>query len=189
MDILVISILYHIWRTQLKYNLLVFIVVLLSLSLTPFEKKNNLSKEDFFKQLIGNEEVVETVFFLNQKYNYDEELILALIKNESQFKKFAVGKNKKDNVVVSIDQGLMQLNSKYFKNPNIYDPMVNICQGISYFDDCVKKGETVEKAIMRYNSGQDKYYVSFKMKKYVNDTMDDYMDYCKKWKEYESNIE
>ena len=77
-------------------------------------------------------------------------LVRALMFMESGGNPNAVGKNSNG----TFDQGLMQLNSAYFKHPNIMDPAVNIDVAVRNLKDKVAKyGGNLIDIITAYNCG------------------------------------
>ncbi|MBP7057774.1 transglycosylase SLT domain-containing protein [Candidatus Gracilibacteria bacterium] len=92
----------------------------------------------------------------SQKYGVPAELIMAIIYRESGGRANAVGLNKDKGTgeVKSRDQGLMQLNSNYFKNPNIMDPAVNIDTGTKVLKGLlIRYNWDVAKVAQAYNCG------------------------------------
>jgi len=93
-----------------------------------------------------------TVEQMCEKYGIKEfvNLVLAFMFNESKGNPNAVGRNTNGTV----DQGLMQLNSAYFKGPSIMDPATNIELGTKSIAELVKRyGGKIENVIMAYNCG------------------------------------
>jgi soluble lytic murein transglycosylase-like protein len=108
-----------------------------------------LSKQDYYSEITRKPELIKEIFFVNQKYNIEPELLIALCYQESGFSQFAIGKNPK-----SLDRGYFQLNNQYFEHPYIFETSINVFLGISYFDYCLKKsGGNVRIALYIYNSG------------------------------------
>jgi hypothetical protein len=67
--------------------------------------------------------IKDQVVYEASKYGIEPELVLAIIKVESNFNYMAIGKTHKE-------RGLMQLRPKYFKAS--FNPSENIQEGISY---------------------------------------------------------
>jgi soluble lytic murein transglycosylase-like protein len=84
-----------------------------------------------------------------------ERLVQAIMYHESRGKPNARGLNKdKSGRVTSVDQGLMQLNSRYYKNPNIMDPEININTGVGAIAANLKKyNGDIYKVMAAYNCG------------------------------------
>lgn len=77
-------------------------------------------------------------------------LVRAFMYRESGGKPDAVGRNTNG----TFDQGLMQLNSAYFKDPNVMDPATNIELGVKAIAKLLKRyGGNIENVIMAYNCG------------------------------------
>ncbi len=77
-------------------------------------------------------------------------LVRAFMYRESGGKPGAVGRNSNG----TFDQGLMQLNSNYFKDPNVMDPATNIEMGVKAIAGLLKRyGGNIENVIMAYNCG------------------------------------
>jgi len=121
-----------------------------------------LTREQYYSEITRHPEIIKEIFFYNQRYGYEPEILIALCYQESRFKQFAICHNKNG----SIDCGLYSLNSYYFKIPNIFDIKVNISNGIFYFDYCFQKGGSIKSALMIYNCGKIDYN---KSGKYVDD--------------------
>ncbi|MBD3328313.1 transglycosylase SLT domain-containing protein [Candidatus Peregrinibacteria bacterium] len=77
-------------------------------------------------------------------------LVRAIMYQESKGNPRAVGKNTNG----TRDQGLMQLNSRYFKHPNVMDPAVNIDLGVKHLAGLLKRynGNVIDVAAA-YNCG------------------------------------
>ena len=94
------------------------------------------------------------------RYGVDPKLLLAIAKTESSLNCVAIGRNKNK----SLDVGVMQINSwwfkrlkKYSKNLNaLYDPRFNIHVGAWIFKRCTNKFGVSWRAIDCYNKGESK---------------------------------
>lgn len=79
------------------------------------------------------------------------ELALAVAQQESGFNNKAVSKPNKNG---SRDHGLFQLNDKYHKLKNVYDPIENTRYAIGMLRDGLKKNKgNVQKTLSDYNAG------------------------------------
>lgn len=79
------------------------------------------------------------------------ELALAVAQQESGFNNKAVSKANKDG---SRDHGVMQLNDKYHKLKNVYDPYENIKYGVGMLRDGLKRNNgDIAKTLSDYNAG------------------------------------
>lgn len=95
-----------------------------------------------------------------EKYQVDPKLLLAIAKTESSLNCVAIGRNKNK----SLDVGVMQINSwwfkrlkKYSKNLNaLYEPRFNIHIGAWIFKRCTNRFGVSWKAIDCYNKGESK---------------------------------
>jgi soluble lytic murein transglycosylase-like protein len=149
----------------MKFNLLVFLSIIFLISFKPItiqkiNEDQKLTQKEFYQKITGKPEIIEIIYDVNEYYNIDIELLIALSRTESGLNPTAT--NEKKNKNGSIDRGLYQLNSNYFKSPDIYNELVNITLGITFFNNCLKRANgDIEKALMLYNSGQQ-------MKKYEN---------------------
>lgn len=77
-------------------------------------------------------------------------LVRAFMFRESGGNPNAVGRNSNG----TFDQGLMQLNSNYFKDPNVMDPATNIELAVRAIARLLKRyGGNIENVIMAYNCG------------------------------------
>lgn len=79
------------------------------------------------------------------------ELALAVAQQESGFNNKAVSKANTDG---SRDHGVMQLNDKYHKLKNVYDPYENIKYGVGMLRDGLKRNKgDIAKTLSDYNAG------------------------------------
>lgn len=79
------------------------------------------------------------------------ELALAVAEQESGFNNKAVSKANADG---SRDHGVMQLNDKYHKLKNVYDPFENIRYGVGMLAEGLKRNNgNVQKTLSDYNAG------------------------------------
>jgi hypothetical protein len=150
----------------MRFNLLVFISIIFLISFKPItqEKINEdriITQKEFYQNFTGKPEIIGIIYDVNKYYNIDIELLIALSQTESGLNSQATNYKNKDG---SIDAGLYQLNSNYFKSPDIYQDLVNITLGITFFDNCLKRANgNTEKALMLYNTGQ----ISIRTEKFV----------------------
>jgi len=92
------------------------------------------------------------------RYGVDPKLLLAIATTESRLNCVAIGRNKNK----SLDVGVMQINSwwfkrlkKYSKNLNaLYDPRFNIHIGAWIFKRCTNRFGVSWRAIDCYNKGE-----------------------------------
>jgi hypothetical protein len=88
-----------------------------------------------------------------KRHNVPVEIVQAIMHNESGGKPNARGVNTNG----SIDQGLMQLNNAYFKDPNIMDPAVNIETAVKHIRGLMDRyGGDLVKVAEAYNCGHAK---------------------------------
>lgn len=81
------------------------------------------------------------------------ELALAVAQQESGFNNKAVSKANTDG---SRDHGVFQLNDRYHKLQNVYDPVENIRYGIGMLREGLKKNKgNVQKTLSDYNAGSN----------------------------------
>lgn len=81
------------------------------------------------------------------------ELAIAVAQQESGFNNKAVSKANTDG---SRDHGVFQLNDKYHKLKNIYDPVENIRYGVGMLREGLKKNKgNVQKTLSDYNAGSN----------------------------------
>lgn len=115
----------------------------------------------------------EYLYLLCDEYNMDFIKALGVSKHESDYDVYATGKNIKDGVVVSVDRGYFQLNSKYSKkyaeNFNLphapYNPYVNMEIGVRILSDYYRTfrnegltGIELDEAVFSsYNRGKNGY--------------------------------
>jgi soluble lytic murein transglycosylase-like protein len=115
--------------------------------------KPELTKKDYLMSIIKNNMVIDSIILCSEKFNLSEELITAIIFTESTFDENAMNENKD-----SKDIGLMQLNTKTFKNYTIselYDIEFNIINGSKLLRSLIDKFDgNLLKAICAYNCGE-----------------------------------
>lgn len=81
------------------------------------------------------------------------ELAIAVAQQESGFNNKAVSKANTDG---SRDHGVFQLNDRYHKLKNIYDPIENIRYGVGMLREGLKKNKgNVQKTLSDYNAGSN----------------------------------
>lgn len=104
-----------------------------------------------------SKELQEFTYSKCKEYEVEYELILAIMKTESNFKSNTVSKNSKSN----FDKGLMQINTIHKKNfrklgfTDMLDPYQNIEYGIRYFAELYHKFNGNEHySLSAYNKGE-----------------------------------
>ncbi len=127
--------------------------------------ENILSVKESFAKMsnnsLSNAELIDcaiTVVDEAERHNIEPELIVAIIATESSFRKDIV--SNKGAV------GLMQLlpptahyiskkhnHSDFINDVDLYDPVMNIKLGISYFAYLIEKTGSIDHAIIAYNYG------------------------------------
>jgi soluble lytic murein transglycosylase-like protein len=154
----------------MKYNLLVFLCVLIFLSQKPYEKPYEPTRQEIYGQITGHPEIVDIIYKVNQDYNIEPEILIAICWRESNFDPDAIGRNAN-----SYDQGLMQLNSIYFSGEYVTDPLINCTIAIHHFNKAlIKANGNLSDALRIYNSGnirrtaQKEKYVSAILQYYMN---------------------
>lgn len=81
------------------------------------------------------------------------ELAMAVAQQESGFNNKAVSKTNTDG---SKDHGVFQLNDRYHKLKNVYDPIENIRYGVGMLREGLKKNKgNVQKTLSDYNAGSN----------------------------------
>ncbi len=92
-----------------------------------------------------------------QRYGVDERLLMAIAKQESNFKPHVTHTNENG----SIDVGLMQINSQHFKTlrqfniteQSLLDPCVNVHVGAWILSRAIKEHGPTWRAVGAYNAG------------------------------------
>jgi soluble lytic murein transglycosylase-like protein len=100
----------------------------------------------------GNEKVLSSVLKWATIMKVEPELVLSIIRHESNFKVSAVNSRNKNG---SKDYGLMQLNSDvYGHDKELFDIDKNIELGVKNIAWCIEKSEgNLVKALVYYNAG------------------------------------
>ena len=111
------------------------------------------AKKAYISSITRNSKITDSVLKWSLVRGISEYLILAIIQKESQFCIWARGSNSE-----SFDQGLMQLNSLYYKDEslNYYDIDTNIELGSLHLYQVLKQFENLEQAIQAYNCGSSR---------------------------------
>jgi soluble lytic murein transglycosylase-like protein len=126
-------------------------------------EKNNLTGEQkkeikFYLNLTKNAEISVNIFKYSKIYNVNPDLMLAIMKTESQFRSYSVNYNYNQ----SVDRGLFQLNSNSFPHLKIdefFDTAINIENGSKYLRWCIdQSGNNIVKTLAIYNAGIGKLY-------------------------------
>jgi hypothetical protein len=112
-----------------------------------------LSKRDFIISLIGHAVIVDSVFQNTENTEIQPELLLAIIKNETDFKNIT----SRPNANRSFDIGICALNSYTYRDYN-YEDLLNISANINLAvkhlqRDLQKYKGNKTLAILAYNSG------------------------------------
>ncbi len=103
-----------------------------------------------------NIDIQKYIYEISKEKNIPHELILGVIKTESNFDPKAKNVNKNG----SVDKGLMQINSiheKWCKElgiTNLYDPYQNIKFGSTLLANLYTKYKDVHKTLIAYNMGE-----------------------------------
>ena len=131
-------------KVVIKIFLVIFFIIVIISSTLIVVEKNKLSKYD---KIITNE---------CSKYNISKNLVLAIIKTESNF--------NKDTVSSKNAKGLMQLldeTAKYVATlyqieylGNLFDAKTNISLGVAYLDYLYKKFTYTDIVLASYNAGE-----------------------------------
>lgn len=106
----------------------------------------------FLEEWIGDPQVADALIAAAEKNNLDPALVVAVAWKESGFCREAYGVNTNDTV----DRGLMQLNSRTFRNLNeedFYNPSLNADLGASYLKSLLDKAGNTATALAMYNAG------------------------------------
>lgn len=140
----------HYSNSQLKYfvgkdvNLLI-------------EKLNQEQVINFYTEYTGNKKISESIIAWATYYHIPINLCFALCYVESAgFNIVAFNNNYgKDGKLLSVDRGLFQLNSIYFKLTinQFFDIDINCKNGIRYFSECYNQTDSVPLALIAYNMG------------------------------------
>ena len=77
----------------------------------------------------STEQIKQMIIAEAKKQGVDPNLALAVAKQESSFNPNARNVNKGDN---GVDEGVFQINNKWHKLKNPYDPVENISYGIKH---------------------------------------------------------
>jgi soluble lytic murein transglycosylase-like protein len=132
---------------------LVILSLFLFASFNVHEETYPMSQQEFYGLYIKHPEYVDIIYDANKYYGVEPEIIIALIKWESGFDPNAIGYNKFKGRVISVDQGLGQLNSNYFTGTYVFDPVINIHITVKHFSEVLDTVPTVADAIRKYRSG------------------------------------
>ena len=99
----------------------------------------------------STQEIKQMIVAEAQKQGVPIELALAVAKHESGFNNLAKSKQNTDG---SRDHGVFQLNDKYHKLKNVYDPNENIAYGIKHLKGLLAGAKgNIRKALSDYNAG------------------------------------
>ncbi len=121
---------------------------------------NSLEQVTFGLKHDNKKHLVELIYRESQKQNLDPQLIVALIKIESEFKPEALSK--------AMARGLMQvrfataqevareIGLKLKKSKHLYEPYINIKIGTHYLAKMLKRFDNLELALTAYNMGPTK---------------------------------
>lgn len=99
----------------------------------------------------STQEIKQMIITEAKRQGIDPNLALAVAQHESGFNNVAVSPKNTDG---SRDHGVFQLNDKYHKLKNVYDPIENIAYGIKHLKGLLAgaRGD-VRKALSDYNAG------------------------------------
>ena len=106
---------------------------------------------EFFTQVAGNRAIAEAILFHAARRRVPIALVFAIVHTESRFDPTAVNANP-----TSVDRGLMQLNSRTFReltSADFFDPDTNVFHGVDFLVWCLKHNDTVMNAVATYNAG------------------------------------
>ena len=96
----------------------------------------------------------------SQKYGYDWELIMAIMKAESAFDVKAVSRKGAMGLMQVMPETAewlaTEMDVKYDGNRSLYNPEYNIKLGVHYFDMMQKRFGDVEKAVTAYRIGPNR---------------------------------
>jgi soluble lytic murein transglycosylase-like protein len=135
----------------MKYNLLVFLCVILFISYKPVPLKQPISEKEFYSTYTKQPEMIAIIDDINKYYQNDLALLISLSMIESGMNQWAV--NDK-NINGSKDLGLYQLNNNHFRSPYILDPVINIANADAHLSYCLDKTRgDIENALRLYNGG------------------------------------
>lgn len=92
----------------------------------------------------------DTVKLMSHRHKVPANLIMAVVKVESRFKKTALA---------SGNYGLMQVNYRSHKRKNLFDVSTNIDVGTEILSDCLEKSkDNIRKALTCYKGNDSKVY-------------------------------
>jgi soluble lytic murein transglycosylase-like protein len=151
----------------LYFRIIIFILFIFLVSSSKYEKSYP-PKKDFYKNIIGNSEIIDAVFYYSKT---NHEIILGIIYAESRFKKNVISRNRSGG---GYSLGLMQINEKFHKHlkrKQILSITTNISLGINIFNRCLELSDNDTKlALCYYNAGYrriKKYGIPESSKKYA----------------------
>ena len=107
---------------------------------------------DYFTEICGSAAVADTILSNAAENEISVSLAFALAWKESNFKPAARNMNTNG----SVDRGLFQLNSRYFKfqkEEDVYNFRVNTERGLKHLSYCLKRGGSEVVALAMYNAG------------------------------------
>lgn len=119
---------------------------------------NSLNFEDklkikFLEEYIGNKDIAYFAYKYSKINQIEPELLVAIMKVESNFNPKAINYNKNG----TIDRGLCQLNNVVFSNLSLkdfFDIETNIKYGTQFIKWCLdQSGNNLIKALAMYNAG------------------------------------
>ncbi len=123
---------------------------------TEHQQSQELVKELPLYDIPLNIDLQKYIYELCEKKEVPHDLVLAVIKTESNFNPKAKNVNKNG----SVDKGIMQINSchtdlcKSLGVNDLFDPYQNIRVGVELLSNIYKKYPDVHKSLMVYNMGE-----------------------------------
>jgi soluble lytic murein transglycosylase-like protein len=175
----------------MKLKLIMLLCILLiscdMLTVLFTEEKPVKTKNEYYNTKINNQLIVESVFLCSRQFNISPDLIMGIIRRESNFDENAINTSNQDG---SKDQGIMQLNSNTFRDltdQELYDIECNIFNGSRLLAELLEEFDGKELlAVSAYNAGSwavKNNCLKLKTLKYTNDVLQYKAEYEKEYLE------
>lgn len=131
-------------KVVIKIILLVFCTLIIFSSYLIVVEKNKLLKYD---NLVASE---------CSKYNINKNLVLAIIKTESNFNENIVSKKNAKGLMQLLDETASYIANLYQieYSGNLFDAKTNITLGVAYLDYLYKKFNRTDIVLASYNAGE-----------------------------------
>lgn len=155
-----------------KFFKCILVIVGMIMFISSMMGPKKLHKYDKLREVIKDDEFLTNAIYYTSTLKLDLPVFLATVKNESNFDRYAVNKNRNGTT----DYGYCQLNNAYNNLKDPFDPKENIRVGSEYLQWCIKNtGNNIENGLLAYNGGIGNFYrdtVPESTKKYAKRIME-----------------